>query len=55
MAFTPNLSPMMRVGYAVMGIVLILAAWLGPFTGRTLPLIVGALGVVSIIEGASGF
>ena len=55
MAFTPNLSPMMRVGYVVLGLVLILAAWLGLFPGRTLSLIVGALGVVSIIEGAIGF
>ncbi|MBI2956006.1 MAG: DUF2892 domain-containing protein [Acidobacteria bacterium] len=55
MSLVPNIGPLTRVAYVVIGLGLILAAWMGPFSGRTLPLIVGALGVVSIVEGAIGF
>jgi hypothetical protein len=55
MSLIPNISPRTRALYVVVGIGLLVAAWLGPFTGRALPLVVAGLGLVSIVEGMIGF
>ena len=55
MKLTPNLDRRTRVAYVISGLALMAAAWLGPFTSRTLALTVGLLGFISIGEGLVGF
>lgn len=55
MALIPNIGLGTRVLYVVLGLGMVgLAIW-APFLSRTLSLIVGALGAVSVVEGVIGF
>ena len=55
MALIPNIGPGTRVLYVVLGLGLMAIAVWAPFLSRTLALIVGALGAVSVVEGIIGF
>lgn len=55
MALLPNIGRGTRVLYVVLGLGLVgLGIW-APFLSRTLALIVGVLGAVSVVEGIIGF
>lgn len=55
MKLTPNLGPLSRVGYVLIGAGLMAAGWLGPLGGSRLGWVVAALGAISVVEGALGF
>ncbi len=51
---TPNLRRKDRWTYVVLGVVLMAAAWLAPFS-RTVAFVTGLLGFISVGEGLVGF
>ena len=54
MKLFPNIGPLTRLLYVLMGLGLIAAAVWAPSLDRPWPVIVGALGAVVMLEGAAG-
>ena len=55
MQLIPNLDTKTRVAYIAVGLGLIAAACLAPFSSRAEALVVGSLGGIAIVEAAVGF
>ncbi|MEE8201672.1 MAG: hypothetical protein V3R29_10945 [Candidatus Acidoferrales bacterium] len=55
MKIIPNLGPKARLGYVVVGGILLIAGATSPYLSGVWAWLVGALGVIVIVEGAIGF